>query len=460
MDNKELLYLSYERNLQYLNEHNELFLDKNFIRRIIKKNYENLKYVLLKLLENEDFFLELFKIGTFNHNKYNNINYFVYFNKMTKNMKQNQKFLMKLIKIKGKFLKILSIKKILTKKFAIKIIRKYPNLFNYLISEYKKDKEFVLLALNDRIECNFGLLYCMYNSIQYNNNNINLVDEYFFHNLKNDMDIKFKSYNIILKKGSFKYIVYSHLYFSCIKKFDSFEFFKKGNYLDETYHKNIKLYDALIIKYFHENFILHLSKNNNKQNIITYLSNFFICDEKSNILNYINPFFNIVEIFNYKYDLIIYLLKLNYFILKIVKKNRIVLYEKHTIKEVLKINFTKINYILKCKYHNMYKDKNINILFSKAIKCKKFKHFINNNDYYCCNNHITNDYNVRNNKKITNKLFYYISKGDKITYYNNLKIEYFGGSINKIIENREIYKYFCKINPINFIYLKKKYYNK
>lgn len=72
--------------------------------------------------------------------------------------------------------------------------------------------------------------------------------------------------------------------------------------------------------------------------------------------------------------------------------------------------------------------------------------------------HITKDRNLIYNKKLTNKLFYYSSiKNIRKDLYHDIKINYFDIH-NKIIRNnKEIFTYFCKNNPVNFLNLQSCY---
>lgn len=382
--------------------------NEEIFKKIVKINNSNIKFIPTKMFKNEDFFLEIFKLTY--HNKYNGKFLYLFFQKtipnMIQNTIQNKNLIMKLLKIDHSFFKILTMRKVITIKLAIKIIKKYPNLFIYLNSKYKFDKELILLALNNKSfnEDNINSLSCSYykeekyyderyhhssryyGNEEYYNKKSDYVNECIYHHLKKDKEIKFKSYNIMLRKGIITYDDYLN-HFSKIKKFDPFEFFKKGNYLYSQkysksirmnryiYNKNIKFCNALILRCTNINLIYNLSKKNNKYNIIKYLS-FLYIQYISEHRKYLAILYKIIKIFNNDYDILIYLLKINKCVLSVIKTDKKALYDMNIIKIFLKKNLFNDYYILKYKYHHINdNDNNINILFINAIKSNDYRYF-------------------------------------------------------------------------------------
>lgn len=459
MNKENLIFCLYSRELELLDKNNELFTNKNFIKKIISINHHNIKYVPNEILKDEIFFLELFSIAygkcIQNYLSFNN-----FFDKMTLDMKKNNKFLLKLIKINLFFFNTLIEKNCLSKKLIIKIITKYPYLIIYLNSEYKLDKDFVLLSLKDddiiKNKKKLNYLYRpskIYGTFKNDTKDFNLeeIDKNYYHYLINDKDLKFKSYNFMLKYGLINIPIHlEEKFFEGIKKLDYFEFFRKGNLLAPIIQiNNTKIVDFLILKQFNGTLIEQIYSNNNKLNIITYFSN-INTQIKSNYKNYVDKFHNIINSFNNKNDIIIFLLKKNDYIWNFVKNN-IIQYKKCFTKEIYKTiankSSLKINEIIKHKYHNVNNKNNFNILFLKAIKSKKFINFILNKD----GKHITKNSNIYNNK-LTNKLFYYASSGNNLTCYLDIPIRYFQNKF-KIIKNKKLYKYFIINRLSNFAFI-------
>lgn len=97
MDKDNILFILYKNN--ELNEINNFLFTKDNIRKIIFNDSENIKYIPLEYLKDEDFFIELFNID-FNFSKRNiDSNLIFFINKMSISMINNYKFLLKLIKI-------------------------------------------------------------------------------------------------------------------------------------------------------------------------------------------------------------------------------------------------------------------------------------------------------------------------------------------------------------------------
>lgn len=103
--NEKFIHSLYNNKLKNINKNSKLLENKNFIRRVVKINNQNIIYASKKLLKDEDFFLELFRISFSRLNLTITCDFESYYNNLSDSMKKNEKFLFELIKINYFFFK-------------------------------------------------------------------------------------------------------------------------------------------------------------------------------------------------------------------------------------------------------------------------------------------------------------------------------------------------------------------
>lgn len=140
--NDNTLYFLYKPNQYHIHDY-ESSLNKKIIIQMIIKDIDNIKYLPKELLGDENFILEIYEKSFVSSKNYKNVDYY---NKLPNNLKQNDKFLLKLIKIKPNFLTTIPENRI-NINIAIKSIRMYPYLIKKLPPIYKKNKGLISLVL-------------------------------------------------------------------------------------------------------------------------------------------------------------------------------------------------------------------------------------------------------------------------------------------------------------------------
>lgn len=436
--------------LSFLNEPNingifnkEIFYNKEFLfKLIIECDYKNISYVPKDML-NEDFSLELFK-----YTNLQNIEFKYVFNFLSSCIKINNKYLIKLININNSYIKFLDDYDI-NIDLSIKLVTSNGYLINFLPEKIKNNKELILLSLN-----NINRKYAYELLRFYNNENLNNIE--FRNYFKNDLDIKFKSYNYLLNS---KIISYENtIPFENFKKIDFFNFLRKAKKLnDKKIINNNKLINYLLLKFDYSCILYYINQivtNDNFKLIIKYIlnNNFKIISNPCfSFLN--NCLMTFIKNSCINLDLNIFLLKFFYINLRTtyfdININRFnVLSNDCFYKQSLKIKLNRdkfldnfLIYPIKKKYHDLdYFENinldNVNVLFNMA--------YIDHVDL------LIQKKNFFLNKNLMNKFYYYKNKNIKINnniHYYNLDSRNFEKFPKKIKEDFFVINLFCFHNP-------------
>lgn len=437
--NKNDLYIAYETKIQYLENDNSLLLDKEYIKLAIKNCPRNLKYVSKKLLEDKKFLLELY-IEAFKilGKCYISSIMKLYYDMIPDNIKKDDKFLLKLIKIYYLFFFVIPKERIMKKNVITKIITSYPDLICSLSNKFFENKDLILLAIKSGLITDITFNLAIFNH----------------GNICNEKDIKFKLCNLNLRNCKISQYIYN-IYFSDIKRFDIFEFIRKNNTLEHNAFLEIKIVDTLISKISNINILPFITRDNDKKKIINYLCSIKL-ENLCGFDNWKRIFFNkiyrmLYENFN---DIIVHLLKNNDLIFTFIKKNGILHNNKVILKTILnkfisnKLINNKLYFIYKYDYHSNKKIgiNNINYLFylsNKFLNLKKYKY----------KKKYLNNYTMLN-KKLSNKLIYYSEiKHESLYFYNKINMIGFNENIKiNIMNDLNIFKLFVKDNIQNFLF--------